>query len=299
MDASSNLESNLIIQTFLSIAIFFLLSNMLNVHYYFADSDIIVKAELLTSDGKPLTLSNQPAPPSSPLPPKLPTSLKLVSKVKTDNSCNTVCYHMEYTYIGQNGGAIDRVDQQGKVDKAFIKLKHSVVSVTAHEDALFCLMYCDSSPSEISVYDISGKFLRKWNHSTLNGWRGSRMFIINNSQLVVGDWTGKQIIIYSFTGDVIRRVPCPASLTMSENVSMTSCGDDYAVISVRSAAIVVKISLKDGEVIWTVETDPDPCGMVLHNNHHLLVAHYSSYKAELSILDTQSGKFDRNLYYSP
>ena len=213
--------------------------------------------------------------------------------MKTDNHCNTVCYHKGYTYIGQNGGAIDRVDQLGKVDKAFIKLRHHVISVTAHEDALFCLMFCGySSPSEISVYDVSGKLLRKWNHTTLYGCWGSRMFVINNSQLVVGDWTGRQIIIYSFTGDVIRRVPCPASLTERGNVTMTSCGDGYAVISDRSAAIVVKISLEDGEVIWSVEADPEPCGMIRYNKHHLVVAHWSSTIADLSILDTQTGEFD-------
>ena len=155
MDVSSNLVSNLI-KTILNIAIFSSLSNMLNEHYYFADTDIIVTAELSTSDGKTLTLSNQTALPSSPLPPKLPTGLKLICEVKTDNQCNTVCYHKGYTYIGQNGGAIDRVDQQGYIEKAFIKLSIHVVSVTAHEDTLFCLV-----PSEISVYDVSGKFLRK------------------------------------------------------------------------------------------------------------------------------------------
>ena len=76
---------------------------------------------------------------------------------------------------------------------------------------------------------------------------------------------------------------------MNENVSMTSCGDDYVVISDRSAAIVMKISLEDGKVIWSVETDPNPCGMIRYNKHHLLVAHDSSYKAEISILDTQTG----------
>ena len=115
------------------------------------------------------------------------------------------------------------------------------------------------------------------------------MFVINNSQLAVGDWTGRQIIIYSFTGDVIRRVPCPASLRMKSQVAMTSCGDDYAVISDRSASKVVKISLEDWRVIWSVETDPEPCGVILYNKHHLLVAHFSSYNAEISILDTQTG----------
>ena len=220
----------------------------------------------MTSDGKTLTLSNQPAPPTSPLPPKLPTTLKLIREVKTDHYCNTVCYHKGYTYIGQNGGAIDRVDQQGKVDKTFIKLRDSVVSVTAHEDTLFCLV-----PSDISVYDVSGKFLREWNHPGFPRLWGLRMFVIDNSQLAVGDWAGKQIIIYSFTGDVIRRVPCPALLTERGNVSMTSCGGGYAVISDRSAATVVKISLEDGEVIWSVATDPEPCGMIFYNKHHLLV----------------------------
>ena len=73
---------------------------------------------------------------------------------------------------------------------------------------------------------------------------------------------------------------------------MTSCGDGYAVISDRSAAIVVKISLEDGEVIWSVEADPEPCGMIRYNKHHLVVAHWSSTIADLSILDTQTGEFD-------
>ena len=291
MDVSTNLESKLIIKTFLNVAIFCFLSNMLNGHYYvIADTDIIVKAEFSTSHGKTITLTNQPAPPTTPLPAKLPTTLKLIREVKTDSHCNTVCYHKGFTYIGQNGGAIDRVDQQGNIDEAFIKLRSHVVSLAAHEDALFCLMY-NSNASEMSVYDISGKFLRTWNHPSFPPLWGSRMFVINNSQLVVGDWLGKQIIIYSFTGDVIRRVPCPAAL-MNNNVAMTSCGDGYAVISDRSAAIVVKISLEDGEVIWSVETDPEPCGIIHYNKHHLLVAHRSSTKAEISILDTQAGEFD-------
>ena len=265
----------------------------MNGHCYFADSDIIVKAELLTSGGKTLTISNQPVPPTSPIPPELPTTLKLIREVKTDCGCNTVCYHKGYTYIGQSLGAIDRVDKQGKLDKAFIKHSNHVVSVTAHEDVLFCLMYCgEGTPSKISVYDISGKFLWKWNHPAIRGWWGSRLVIFNKSKLAVGDWPCRQIIIYSFTSDVVRRLPCPASLTMKDNVAMTSCGDGYAVISDRSAAIVVKISLEDGEVIWSVETDPEPCGMILYNKQHLLVAHCSSTKAEISILDTQSGEFD-------
>ena len=94
---------------------------------HFSDSDINITAELFIADSKTITLSNQDA---------LPSKLKLIREVKTANYCGTACHYKGYTYVGQNGGAIDKIDQQGNVIKDFIRLEGDVISIAAHEDTL-------------------------------------------------------------------------------------------------------------------------------------------------------------------
>ena len=175
----------------------------------------------------------------------VPTGLRLIEEVKTDNICKVVCHYKGYTYVGQNGGAIDRIDQHGRVNKYFIKLGSGVESIAAHNDRLYTLMFGSTNPSEVYVHDLKNTALiTSWKHPTFP-MAGQRMCLVDDNQLAVGDWPSKQIIIYSLTGDVIRKVPCPPPLTMTGVMCMSSCGDDSLVISYYYARKVAKMSLKD------------------------------------------------------
>ena len=220
----------------------------------------------------------------------LPTELRLIREVKTDNACRTVCHYKGYIYMGQAGGAIDRIDQHGRVTKAFIKLDNNVSALAAHNDRLYTLVYQGKNPSKISVHNLNnGQLIKLWGHPYYN-YLGQRITLIGGNQLAVGDWPSNQIIIYSLAG-VIRKVPCPHSLKMTGFVCMSSCGDDSVVISDRAAGKVVRMSLKDGSLLWSSDRVTNPGGIVHHPAGYVLVVSHEVKHTTISVLNENNGKF--------
>ena len=220
-----------------------------------------------------------------------PTGLRLIREVKTANESLTVCYYKGYTYVGQVGGAIDRIDQHGRVTKALFKLDNLVVSLAAHNDRLYTLVYQGpgQNPSKVSVHNLNDRrLIKSWNHPYFD-YLGQRITLIGDNQLAVGDWTSKQIIIYSLTDDVIRRVPCPPSLTMTGNVCMSSCGDDSVVVSDYGAGKLVRMSLKDGSLLWSSDRVTYPGGIVHHPAGYVLVVSNEVDNTTIYILDEKDG----------
>ena len=191
--------------------------------------------------------------------------------------------------MGQCGGAIDRIDQHGRVTKAFIKLDNNVNALAAHNDRLYTLVYQDKNSSKVFVHNLNNRqLIKSWNHPYFQKC-GQRITLIGDNQLAVGDWRSKQIIIYSLTGDVIRKVPCPPSLTMAGGVCMSSCGDDCAVISDYGAGKVVRMSLKDGSLLWSSDRVTEPGGIVHHPAGYVLVVSNQVNNTTISVLDESDG----------
>ena len=131
-----------------------------------------------------------------------PTGLQFVKKIKVGSNCNTVCHYKGYTYVGLENGAIDRIDDQGNVTLAFIKLVNPVISIRAHNDQLFILMY--DLPYKMFLYGLNGSRISTWDHPDRNGnFRGNKISIVRN-QLAVPDVTNKRVTTYTSAGDVIR-----------------------------------------------------------------------------------------------
>ena len=224
-----------------------------------------------------------------------PTGLRLIREVKTANESLTVCYYKGYTYVGQVGGAIDRIDQHGRVTKAFNKLGKSVVSLAAHNDRLYTLVYQGREPSKVSVHNLNNdQLIKSWNHPYFY-YTGQRITLIGDNQLAVGDWPSKQITIYSLKGVDIRKVPCPPSLTMTRSVCMSSCGEDSVVISDYKAGKVVRMSLKDGSLLWSSHRVTNPGGIVHHPAGYVLVVSNQVDNTTISVLDENDGKFTVNV----
>ena len=237
-------------------------------------------------------LTRQPVTPSK----HPPIGLKFIKAVEDGiGKCRTMCHYKGVTYVGQTTcgthepyGIIYRMIQQGKAAKAFITLATSVNSLLAFGDRLYCLIYGEQT-STMSVYGLcDGRLLANWKHPSYR-YAGQRVSVINNDQLAVGDWKGKQIIIYSLKGDVIRRVPLPDCLTMKTMVCMSSCRDDSVVISDKIAGKVVRISLKDGSLIWSSDRVTKPCGVVHHPAGYILVSRGYRDHVVISVLDGVDG----------
>ena len=87
------------------------------------------------------------------------------------------------------------------------------------------------------------------------------MILVGNDQLCVGDWPSKELIVYSLTGEVLRKVPCPPPLIMAGDVSMCNCAANNVVISDKGSAIVAKMSLEDGRLLWSFTSIERPDGI--------------------------------------
>ena len=115
------------------------------------------------------------------------------------------------------------------------------------------------------------------------------MYVTNHSKLAVGDSASKQIIIYNLTGDVIKKVPCPTSLTMTDMVCMSSCGDDSVAISDHKAGMVVRMSVKDGSLLWSFDRVTNTSGIAHHPAGYVLVASGWTEMTKISVLDEKNG----------
>ena len=237
-------------------------------------------------------LTRQPVTPSK----HPPIGLKFVTAVNIGIAeCRAVCHHKGVTDVGLTkygadgpNGIIYRIDQQGKAAKTFITFAKSVYSLLAHGDRLYCLTY-GKQTSTMSDYGLDdGRLIANWKHPS-HEYYGEKISVINNDQLALGDWKGKQIIIYSLTGDVIRRVPLPDCLTVKTTVCMSSCGNDSVVISDCDAGEVVRISLKDGSLIWCSDAFTKPYGVVHHPTGYILVSSGSRDHVVISVLDEADG----------
>ena len=227
-------------------------------------------------------------------PAKLPPSgLMLIKETELENYYNAITYYKGLIYVGHGifGGEIDRINEQGQVAKGFIMHGNAVKSLEAHGNRLYCLSATSRAFADctISVHGLDdGRLLTSWKHPS-HGYSGQRMSLIRNDQIAVGDWTGKQIIIYSLTGDVIRRVPLPHCLTMKMHVRMSSCGDDSVVMSEYAAGKVVRISLKDGSLIWSSDSVTNPYGLVHHPAGYILVSSDCRDQVVIGVLDATDG----------
>ena len=109
-----------------------------------------------------------------------------------------MCDNNGFTYVGQLSGAIDRIDQQGQVNKAFMKLPHLIVSLAKQNERIYILMHVDTQSSLICVHELynNNKEIISWQHPC-DPYYGKSMFVNNDNKLAVGDRTSSQIIIYS------------------------------------------------------------------------------------------------------
>ena len=73
---------------------------------------------------------------------------------------------------------------------------------------------------------------------------------------------------------------------------MSSCGDDSVVISHENAGKVVRISLKDGSVIWRSDSITEPYGVVHHPAGYILVSSGYNDQVVIGVLVEINGMLD-------
>ena len=220
-----------------------------------------------------------------------PTNIHLIKRVDTVSCCTALTHYKERIYVGTTDGTIYSIDQQGFAAKALIKLSDMIMSFLIHDKRIYSLLYGDGKSTKLCVNELSEENcaeLTSWDHPALD-YFGQQMFVTDHDLLAVGDPHSKQIIIYSLPGDVIRKVPCPHSLTMTSVVCMCSCGNDSVIISDMNAGKIVRVSLKDGSLLWSSDRATSPGGIVHHPAGYVLAATTWTDPGKIFVLDQMDG----------
>ena len=128
-----------------------------------------------------------------------------------------------------------------------------VISIRAHNDQLFILMYNQSY-----------------------------------NQLAIPDVTNKRITLYTPAGEVIRHIQC-AEIAADTNVSMCEYDDNSVIISCScSPAQVFKFNLTSGAVEWTNTEIRDPTTVRCYGQY-VLVSGACTKQTHISIIDSEAG----------
>ena len=239
---------------------------------------------------------------------RLPSHLKLVrDPILKKEDPLAVCGHRGCTYIGHTGNGIDRVDEEGRVQRNFIKLQNAVVSIRAHKNRIFVLEY--GQPYKILTYHLSGDLVSKRDHSDRNDScvSGNKMIVVQD-HLVVCDLSHQQVIGYPleyFSPESntkccpLRALRCPL-ISKGTHVSICKINDGSAVISNYKANLVFRFSfdlasgfdeglVKDGHVDWEAHDVTNPEGVVCNGEKYVLVTAPTT-DTTIWILDSQTGR---------
>ena len=216
-----------------------------------------------------------------------PTALQFEREIKVGDNCNAVCHYKGYTYVGLDNGAVDRIDDQGNVTSEFIELSNAVISIRAHNDQLFIVMF--GKPHKMYSYDLNGSVIRTWEHLDRISYFvfGSKISIIDN-QLAVADINNKQITLYTPAGEVIRHIQC-AEITADTYVSMCECDDNSVIISCSEPDKVFKFNLTSGAVEWT-NTDVTEPSTVRRYGQCVFVSGGFTDQTHISIISSKTGE---------
>lgn len=222
------------------------------------------------------------------LPLRSATGLGLVRQVNTGGSCFSVCQYKSYTYVGLRHGAVDRIDERGKVTLSFIKSSSHVISIRAHNDRLYMLVY--GQPYKVCVYVLTGQLINSWHHpgGTYYLWisashLGNKISIIGD-QLAAADTVAKRLILYKLNGDFVKHIDCP--LMSDDSVAMCEAGGDSVIIS--GSIKVFRINLASEKVEWSTDV-AEPHGVVCYGREYVLVATRNNL-ARVWMLNVKSGR---------
>lgn len=268
----------------------------------FLDEVMPSPARLSLIPGPDLVLGKRP-------PVHCPSALGLMRHEKSKDSPLAVCHHELITYIGHTGNAIDRVDAEGGLTKNFIKLKNAVISVRAHKDQIFVLVY--GQPYKINTYDLSGQLISSRAHGDRNetSVSGNKM-CITQEHLVVCNLSHQKIDCYPLQ---YFANTCPEVLNLGKgfncpligkgtHVSMCKINDSSVVITNYVSNCVFRFSFdikcdqtesmaNEGKVDWVTKEVIKPEGVACYGEKYILVTAAPFPETRIWIIDSETGKF--------
>ena len=246
-----------------------------------------MELEIALSDGIVIDCSG--VTPYTPL----PKSFTLLKTIQLPAEPICLCHYKGIVYVALDNGTVAQIDSDFQVYESFITSCYYVVSILAHNDALYVLSHGGNGVFRVTVFDMSGKQIVRWNHSC--DWDPSDVLTIVSDQVVMADPFEGRITIYSLTGQMIRQIPCNTISGCS--VSVCDADDSSIVVSIVNSSKVFRLDLNTGNIMWTSTDIFEPFAVQRYGKRHVFAAN-NVHDRELNILDIKTGELLINYLYN-
>ncbi|XP_067941624.1 uncharacterized protein [Watersipora subatra] len=208
---------------------------------------------------------------------RLPKSMTALKSVSVSSKPVSICCYKENFYVGlQNGSVVRMISYQ---PQTIFTLSGVVQSITVYNERIYTL----SGGSTVSVHGMSGSYITKWTHHCYNEYSNALTIIFD--EIVLPDTTDKNLVVYTLTGSIMRRVACPWLVT--SRIAMCPFDNTSAIVSYGRTKTSC-VNIMTGECLWTHEGVLSPPGLTCYGRKYVLVSQRDTNK--ISILDISSGQ---------
>lgn len=211
-----------------------------------------------------------------------PKSLSLLKSIDAGSNCSSVCHYKGYTYVGQENGAVDRIDMNYQIQASFIKMDSYVGGIIVYEDNIYLLVF--SGTPVVHVRDMEGKEVRKWNHSDAGSSQGPNRPAIVGGELIIPSRNNCKLSKYSLTGIKLADAAC----TITANSRVAACDDSSdSVILLSGDKGVTKMNMNPEGEVWLETSVPNALAITCYRSHYVIVANADS---KIQVLSMTTGE---------
>ena len=212
---------------------------------------------------------------------KPPKSITLFKSVQTSAEVRAVCHYKGVTYLG-TGSTVETIDSDFNI-KTLVSLGEYMYphGISIHEERIYVLVSSIRGfrgSYTINVYDLSGQLITQWNIT--DSWY-TRPAIVSN-QIVVPDNTNKQLIVYSFTGEVIKCISFPQ---LSSAASACAVDNNSIIVTDYDTYQVFKVNISTEETVWTCDDVAYPEAVAIFAKDYVCVGS----EGKISFLNINTG----------
>ena len=231
-----------------------------------------------------------------------PTSLTLQKSVDISSNCCSVYQYKGHTYVGQENGAVDRIDEHYEVTKSFIRLDGWISGIAVSDVGIFLLVaggdnfnvywydveglqLCTWRPSDISASSIRENFYRcsPRDQPNLTHIKHNQISMFENN-LLVPNRSNSKLTIYSPDGKEKNQVTC--SIHSDSKVAICAASCNSVIVSHSAGTGIRRIDVNSGAVIWTSTVTTDGFGVCCYR--HLYVCAATS-AGKIQVLKMETG----------
>ncbi|XP_067949329.1 tripartite motif-containing protein 2-like isoform X1 [Watersipora subatra] len=208
---------------------------------------------------------------------RLPKSMTTLKYVSVSGQPVSICCYKNNFYVGLGNGSV--VKMSSYQPQTIFTLSGVVQSITVYNERIYTL----SCGSTVSVHGMSGSYITKWTHRCYDTY--SNALTIISDEIVLPDTTNKNLVVYSLTGSIMRRVACP--WLVASRIAMCPFDNTSAIVAC-SGTKTFCVNFMTGERLWTHEGVSSPPGLTCYGRKYVLVSQSNTNK--ISILDISSGQ---------